>query len=134
MNDSIRKILQDNPVGALATVDISSAPWSTPLHLVFDDVAVYWLSAVDARHSQNIAAHPAICLSIWSPDETAGLAGLCIRATACQLDVAGTARVVDLFAARFGAVPPALRQAVAYAAPFGAIDQTKSTGNCWYVR
>lgn len=130
---NVLDILEHNPVGVLATINADGTPWTTPLHLLYDQHYVYWISASRARHSQNVAVRPQASLSIWSPDETKGLTGLFIQSHADLADSAETERVHKAFADRFGAVSPTLSGAAAYRMAIGKLDAQKSFGNCYYT-
>ena len=134
MNESIKTILENNPVGVLATINGDCSPLATPLHLMYDNQFVYWLSSVKADHSKNIANCAKISLSIWSPDESNGLVGLFIQAKAETLSGNDSARAVQKFAERFDNIPPALQSANAYRVRLGDIDTAKTNGGCIYLK
>lgn len=126
-------ILASNPVGNLATINENHTPWVTPLHLLYDEGYIYWLSSTQSQHSQNITARPQVSLSVWSPDESKGLTGLFIQSLAEVLDAEETERIRRAFTERFGRVPPALNGAAAYRVSIGKVNENKSFGNCIYI-
>ena len=134
MNNKVQSILHNNPVGVIATINGDGTPYTTPLHLVYDNETVYWLSSSQSQHSQNIDSQPSISLSIWSPDETNGLAGLFIQSTVGVLDQNDRQYVLGKFVERFGAIPPALESASAYSIRLGEIDTDKTSGDCVYLK
>lgn len=124
-----RSILRDNPIATLATHSIEAGALATPLHIVYDDEAIYWLSSDTAEHSRNLANGP-VAMTVYSPNTRQGLEGVYVRGRAATYD--DVEYVHKLFGERFGAVPPALRQGVAYRLPIGHCSREKSFGNCWY--
>lgn len=131
MNDlpAARAILRDNPIAVLATHSVEAGALATPLHIAYDDEAIYWLSSDTAEHSRNLA-NGVVAMAIYSPHTRHGLEGVYLRGVASTYD--DTAYVHKLFCERFGAVPPALQQGVAYRLPIGRCSREKSFGNCWY--
>lgn len=59
-------IIDANLYLTLGTVDPDGRPWTTPVYFSpGDDLEFYWLSAVDARHSRNLAERPQVSLVIF---------------------------------------------------------------------
>jgi hypothetical protein len=83
-------------------------------------------------HSENIARDPRVSLSLFSPDESEGLQGVYLRGSAEIVDAADRARVIDVYTTRAGHFPPPFAEWTAYRLEVGALDEQKSTGNCWY--
>ena len=55
LQDRVRALIERNSVLTLATVDPSGHPWVSPVfYSIDDDFEIYWVSAVDARHSANV--------------------------------------------------------------------------------
>ena len=132
MNDMARAILNDNVLGVLATVNADGTPWATPLHFVHDGTALYWFSSEDRAHSDNVARQPRVSAVIFSPDESEGPKGVYVSGTAKLLDEGERSAALELVKQRLGAVPAVFEKASAYRLPIGALDEQKSTGNCWY--
>ena len=132
MNQKFLELLDGVVVGCVATVTADGKPWSTPLHMAFDEDNVYWLSDADTTHSQNIAARPDVSITIWSPDKSRGLRGIYIQSIARELvgDEAGEAR--EIYRQAFGEIAPNLASANIYQAPIGAKDTTRSRGEILY--
>ena len=59
---------------ALATVSPEGYPWNSPLFVAFDrNLTFYWSSHLDAVHSVNVAANPAVFLVVFdstTPDQS----------------------------------------------------------------
>ena len=127
--DAACEILQKNPIAVLATHASEAGALATPLHVVYDNEAVYWLSLDTAEHSRNIS-NGLIAMTIFSPQTSNGLEGVYLRGRATVYD--DTKYVRNMFAERFGMVPPTLEKATAYRLPVGRYNQEKSFGNCWY--
>ena len=54
MTDEARAILNENLVGAVATINADGSPWISPVHIFSDDEAVYWFSDENRQHSMNV--------------------------------------------------------------------------------
>lgn len=125
-------LLQNNILGVLATVNDDGSPRATPLHLFADDHTLYWFSKETAQHSLNIARDARVSISVFSPDESQGIAGVYIQGTALQLDAAGVNNATQIVTKRLGMLPKVYEGAAAYSLPLGTFDEQKSSGNCWY--
>lgn len=70
-NDDIaRAVLEANSYAVLATADADGVPWGSPVWFAYEDPReIFWVSAPDARHSQNIAVRPLIGMVVF--DSTA---------------------------------------------------------------
>lgn len=132
MHSTPESVLQDNHIGVLATVDDDGTPRATPLHFVYDGQALYWLSSRDCIHSHNLARQARASATVFSPDVGGGERGVMITGPVKMLSEAQRPQVEQLFTARYGAVPPGLRQAQAYRLPLGRMDEPQSIGRCWY--
>ena len=59
-------LLEQSSYATIATADPNSQPWNTPVVGVFDDeLNLYWISAADSQHSQNIAGNPHVFVVIY---------------------------------------------------------------------
>lgn len=132
MNQQAQQILRDNILGAVATVNEDGAPWVVPVHTFYDDEALYWFSHDTTAHSQNIQRHPRVSVTVWSPDESAGVKGVYINGEATKLDAEKTEAAAQLVIDRIGKLPKVFEGASAYKLPFGRLDEAKSRGECWY--
>lgn len=132
MNETVQSILNDNLVGAVATVNEDGSPWVTPVHIFSDDEAVYWFSDEDRQHSINVARDPRVSLTLFSPDASRGPKGVYINGTVSKLDVDSTTESKKLIEAKIGKMIPVFEKATAYRLPIGQFNSSKSTGNCWY--
>lgn len=132
MTDEARAILAENILGTLATVNDDGSAWATPLHVVYDDAAVYWFSTEDKQHSCNIARDPRVSLAVFSRDESKGPKGVYINGMVETLEGAARDIAKQLVVDRIGAFPAHFEQATAYRLPIGKFNSSKSTGNCWY--
>ncbi len=132
MTDDARQILAENILGSVSTVNEDGSPWATPVHIFYDDEALYWFSHDTARHSQNISRDARVSVNVWSPDESKGPKGVYFNGQAEVLGAAETAEKKQLVVDRIGVVPKVFEGATAYRLAFGRLDQEKSRGNCWY--
>ncbi len=134
IHDQSRRIFRENYIGSLATVNEDGSPWSSPVHLVADDVYVYWLSTPDKQHSRNVARQADVHVTLFSPDVARGLQGVYISGRAERLSAHHQPHVFQLMCDRVGVenMPRGMEKSDAYRVPIGAPDVEKSTGNCWY--
>lgn len=132
MNDDIRSILEENLVGAIATINEDGSPWVSPVHIFSDDEAVYWFSNEDKQHSLNVERDPRVSLTLFSPDLSRGPKGVYINGKVEKLDDEATTAAKQLMVAKIGKILPVFETATAYRLPLGTFNSSKSTGNCWY--
>lgn len=132
MSDEARAILNDNLIGAVATINEDGSPWISPLHIFSDEEAVYWFSGEDRQHSQNVERDPRVSLTLYSADLSRGPRGVYINGKATKLDVDATTESKKLIEAKIGKILPVFEKATAYRLPIGQFNSSKSTGNCWY--
>lgn len=132
MSEEAKQLFNENILATLATINEDGSPWSTPLHVIADDSAVYWFSKEAATHSKNIVREPRVSISLFSPDESQGPKGIYVNGVAEQLDDGGRATAYALFEQRLGSVPAVFETARAYRLPIGVLDPSKSSKNCWY--
>ncbi|HEY7597080.1 MAG TPA: pyridoxamine 5'-phosphate oxidase family protein [Actinophytocola sp.] len=66
-NDDIaRRVLDANSYAVLATADADGVPWGSPVWFAHEEPReIFWVSAPDARHSQNIAIRPLIGMVVF---------------------------------------------------------------------
>jgi nitroimidazol reductase NimA-like FMN-containing flavoprotein (pyridoxamine 5'-phosphate oxidase superfamily) len=62
--EEIEGLLQEAPVGCLATVGPDGSPYITPLNFVFYQSRIYFHSALKGRKIDNIRANPRVCFEI----------------------------------------------------------------------
>ncbi|MBU2662457.1 pyridoxamine 5'-phosphate oxidase family protein [Actinoplanes bogorensis] len=61
-----RELLDANRYLTLGTVSPGGQPWTTPVYFSWGpDWEFYWMSTIDARHSQNLAARPAVSVTVF---------------------------------------------------------------------
>lgn len=132
MNDEARQILEQNLVGAVATVNEDGSPWVSPVHIFSDDEAVYWFSDANKQHSLNIDRDPRVSLTLFSPDASKGTKGVYINGTAEKLDVEATTQAKQLMVKKIGKVLSVFDKSTGYRVKIGNLNSSKSTGNCWY--
>lgn len=132
MSDEARAILNDNLVGAVATINEDGTPWISPVHIFSDDKAVYWFSDESRQHSENVERDARVSLTLFSPDASRGPKGIYINGSVAKLDVDATTEAKKLIEAKIGKMIPVFENATAYRLPIGQFNRGKSTGNCWY--
>lgn len=132
IDEAPRAILNENLVGAIATVNQDNSPWVSPVHIVSDETAVYWFSKETAQHSLNLERDRQVSLSLFSVDLSRGPKGVYINGSASKLGVNETTEAKKLLEAKIGFIPPNFVEATGYKLEIGEINRGKSTGNCWY--
>lgn len=130
--EEAQKILKENILGTIATINEDGTPWSTPVHVFSDEEAVYWFSNEDKQHSLNVARDSHVSLTLFSPDESRGPKGIYINGTVTKLDEEATTHSKQLMVAKIGSIPSHFERATGYRLPIGQLNSSKSTGNCWY--
>ncbi|MFC6703998.1 pyridoxamine 5'-phosphate oxidase family protein [Flexivirga alba] len=74
MNNAV-SVLANNRYLVLGTVDTEGNPWTTPVFFaMLDDDRLCWVSSPQSRHSRNIAAHPAIAITVFDSSVPVGSA------------------------------------------------------------
>lgn len=129
MND-IKKLLEANLVGTLATSNEDGSPWATPIHVFADDVAVYWFSKETQQHSENIVRDPRVSLALWARIE--GTVGAYISGTAEILSVEDTTTCITSLASLDGTIPAHFIGTTGYRLLIGSLNRGKSTEKRWY--
>lgn len=132
MTEDARTLLSENILGTLATVNEDGSAWATPIHVFYDDTAVYWFSNEDKQHSVNIVRTPQVSLVVFSPDESRGPKGVYFNGVATRLTGSRAKDARQLVLDRLGSIPTVFETASAYRLPIGALNSSKSAGNCWY--
>ncbi len=132
MTDEARTILNDNLVGAIATINEDGSPWVSPVHIVADEEYVYWFSKETVQHSQNVERDARVSLTLFSSDLSRGPKGVYIQGKAEKLDVEATTEPKKLLEAKIGFLPPNFIELPAFRLKIGEFNSGKSTGNCWY--
>jgi uncharacterized protein YhbP (UPF0306 family) len=72
---AIDRIVAANRYLVLGTVDENGRPWVSPLFFaMLDGNRLVWVSSPDARHSRNIAARPAVAITVFDSTVEVGRA------------------------------------------------------------
>jgi uncharacterized protein YhbP (UPF0306 family) len=67
--DRARSLMERADLMTLATSDEAGVPWVSPVFYVPDDAYnLFWVSAKDARHSENIQARATVAIVIYSTE------------------------------------------------------------------
>lgn len=128
--EAIKKILDQNLIGTLATLNSDGSPWATPVHIFADEDALYWFSKDEQQHSVNIAHDPRVSVALWSQNE--GSKGAYISGTATKLSADETPSALDIVVSTVGKIPPVFENTSAYRLRIGQINSSKSSENRWY--
>lgn len=65
-----QEVLESNTYMTLATASADGVPHGTPVHFSYDTQYVYWLSAPDAVHSQNLAANDRLFVTVFDAGQS----------------------------------------------------------------
>ncbi|MFC7494204.1 MULTISPECIES: pyridoxamine 5'-phosphate oxidase family protein [unclassified Nocardioides] len=66
LQDHAAELLAQNAYLTLGTVGPDGRPWASPVYFAADGVSdFYWSSTPVSRHSENLAAHPAVSLVVF---------------------------------------------------------------------
>jgi len=61
------KILSENIYCCIATTSKAGSPWNTPVFYSYDQkLNLYWASAIDSMHSQNLKENPSAFIVIYN--------------------------------------------------------------------
>lgn len=129
MND-VKKLLEANLVGTLATINEDGSPWATPVHVFSDDDAVYWFSKDTQQHSENIARDPRVSLALWARID--GTVGAYISGITEVLSVEVTTTKITTIASHDGSIPAHFEGTTGYRLPIGLLNRGKSSEKRWY--
>ena len=73
--DVARSVIDTNSYMALGTADEAGDPWVSPVWFASEDYRnFHWVSSPDAKHSQNLAAHPEVAIAIFDSSAAPGTA------------------------------------------------------------
>ncbi len=73
INNEIRYIAEKTIYCCLATINDDGTPWASPLFFGYDEsLNIYWRSAVNSRHSQNIERQPDVSIVIYDSNSNWG--------------------------------------------------------------
>jgi uncharacterized protein YhbP (UPF0306 family) len=68
-----RSVIDANRYLALGTADEAGKPWVSPVWFAAEDYRnFHWVSSPDAKHSRNLAAHPAVAIAIFDSSVPVG--------------------------------------------------------------
>lgn len=118
--------------GALATINEDGSPWVVPIHIFYDEGAVYWLSAEETQHSQNIKRDTRVSFTAWGKRGDEPAQAIYINGAATQLDASEMAQVQARMIEKLGETPPIYDTTRAYRLLLGNINSSKSGKNRWY--
>jgi hypothetical protein len=94
-----RAIIDSNLYMTLATADREGGPWASPVFYAAAGYAeFYWISAPEARHSQNLARRPDVSIVIFDSQLPASTGqAVYMSATAEQLTGVDTERGLEIY-------------------------------------
>lgn len=86
-NQKIKEALDRTEFMALSTID-SESSWTNPVAFAYSEkLELFWISMMDAKHSQNIITDPQVSVAIFKTERfpTGDVMGLQIRGNAHHL-------------------------------------------------
>lgn len=125
-------VLSRTPYGALATVNEDGSPWVVPVHVFLDEGALYWMSADETQHSQNLIKNDRVSFTTWITPEGEKSQGLYVNGPAKKLDKPQTLEIQAKMTDKLGKTPPIFDTTYAYRLPIGELNRDKSSENRWY--
>jgi predicted pyridoxine 5'-phosphate oxidase superfamily flavin-nucleotide-binding protein len=97
--DVARSVIDANRYMALGTADGAGDPWVSPVWFASEDYRnFHWVSSPDAKHSKNLAAHPAVAIAIFdSSVPVGGAQAVYMKGVAKQLTGAELEQGLEVF-------------------------------------
>lgn len=98
-----KQIIADNSYMVIATVSSEGKPWAAPVFFAFDSkyANIYFISATDSRHAENIEANPNVALAIYNSTSSIDISdGVQIEGTAYAVEKEGINEAVKLYSLR----------------------------------
>ena len=97
-----RAQIDDNLYLVLGTAGADGVPWAAPVYFAPHEYReFFWVSAPDARHSQNIAARPEVSIVIFDSTVPIGTGqGVYMTAVAGELDGDEQASALEVYSRR----------------------------------
>src|SRR5437879_6192672 len=107
------ELLDTSPLCAVSTVSPRATAHVAPVYFVWNrEFEIFWLSAANARHSQNIHARPSVAIAVYDSSQVWGRPdrGIQLFGSGWRLAGVEATRAETLYAARFeGYASPDLR-------------------------
>lgn len=97
--EKARKILSECTYMVIGTSTKDGKPWVAPVLFVYDkEYNIYFLSAVDAVHSENILANPNISISIFDSHQKVGISdGIQLEGKAEEVGKGEIKKIINLY-------------------------------------
>lgn len=99
MNPAAATILSQNRYATISTVDKNGKAWAAPVWYAYDEYyTLYWWSAKDSQHSQNITRTGQVYITIYNSQapEGEGL-GLYLRADAKEVADSELNQAIEIY-------------------------------------
>ncbi|MEZ5615380.1 MAG: pyridoxamine 5'-phosphate oxidase family protein [Rhodocyclaceae bacterium] len=101
LRDRVLALLGEHHVMTLATVG-ADGPWAAAVFYAHEDLRLYFLSAPNTRHAENLARDPRVAATIQRDyDDWPGIRGLQISGTVRAVAADDEARVRALYQQRY---------------------------------
>jgi uncharacterized protein YhbP (UPF0306 family) len=123
---TVPRLLALHRYAVLGTADAAGRPWVTPVFFAADgEFRLVWVSAPDSRHSRNIAARPAVAITVFDTHAPIGQAeALYLEATAGLVEDDVRPAALDVLNAR---LPARQRLDLGDLAPAGPLRVYRAT-------
>lgn len=97
--EKARKILAESTYMVIGTSGEGAKPWVAPVLYVYDkEYNLYFLSAVDAVHSENILKNPSVAISIFDSHQKIGISdGLQFEGNAELVEKGEIKKVITMY-------------------------------------
>ena len=101
-----KDIINNNSYMVVSTADKNAVPWGAPVFFANDKKysKVYFISAIDSRHAENIEVNPKVSLAIFDSNSPIGVSeGVQIEGTASSVGKAEIDEATKTYSARLSA-------------------------------
>ncbi len=97
-----RHIIDQSRYMVIATSDKHARPWAAPVFFAYDDkFNLYFISAVDSKHAENISRNPYVAVSIFDSTQPIGMSdGVQIEGRTSVVERSKLKAVIDIYCSR----------------------------------
>ena len=101
-SEKARHVIETNNYVTVATTDNEGNPWAAPVFFAYDkDYNLYFLSAVDSRHAENLAQNPNIAAVIFDSTSPVGQSdGVQLEGKVIPVERKAVAKVINIYCKR----------------------------------
>lgn len=97
-----RHLIDQAKYMVIATSDKHCMPWAAPVFFAYDDkFNLYFISAVDSKHAENISRNPYVAVSIFDSSQPIGMSeGIQIEGKTSVVERSKLKGVIDVYSSR----------------------------------